>query len=237
MRKFSIALIICIGLVCQLGAQSIGASFFDEADSFFQTHVKAGKVDYSAAAGSSQLESLVKQVAKADLSKSSDAERKAFYINAYNLLVISKVTKALPIKSVMDVADFFDNKDLAVAGQTVSLNYLEKQLLFKAYPDSRLHFVLVCGAVGCPPIIAEAYRPETLDRQLLTQTKAAINDPTFISGSGSSAELSQIFNWYSSDFGGSTSAVIAYINKYRDSNLSPKAKVSYSEYDWSLNSL
>jgi hypothetical protein len=35
---------------------------------------------------------------------------------------------------------------------------------------------LVCGAIGCPPLINEAYLPNTLEAQLETQTKIALNE-------------------------------------------------------------
>ena len=52
---------------------------------------------------------------------------------------------------------------------------------------------------------------------------------------GDKAELSRIFEWYASDFGGSKSAVLGFINKYRDEAVPTSAKVSYYTYDWTLN--
>ncbi|MFT6721303.1 MAG: hypothetical protein ACJA0J_002106, partial [Bdellovibrionota bacterium] len=67
------------------------------------------------------------------------------------------------------------------------------------------------------------------------QTKLALNDPAFLRVNGDKAELSKIFEWYASDFGGSKSAVLGFINKYRDEAVPTSAKVSYYTYDWTLN--
>jgi hypothetical protein len=112
---------------------------------------------------------------------------------------------------------------------------LEKDLLLKEFNDARLHFVLVCGALGCPPITNFAYTPAKLEAQLSKQTKLALNDPAFLRVNGDKAELSKIFEWYASDFGGSKSAVLSFINKYRDEAVPTSAKVSYYTYDWTLN--
>jgi|GEM_PF-4633932 len=60
---------------------------------------------------------LVQQVAAQELASLSDNERKAFLINAYNILVIKGVIDHYPIGSVQDVAGFFDRKRYVVAGQ------------------------------------------------------------------------------------------------------------------------
>jgi len=45
--------------------------------------------------------------------------------------------------------------------------------------------------------------------------------------------LSQIFKWYTDDFGGSRSTVIDFINSYREIPISDKT--GYYPYDWTLN--
>lgn len=60
--------------------------------------------------------------------------------------------------------------------------------------------MLVCGAIGCPPIINAAYKPETLENQLQQQTKKALNNPNFIKVEGKTVLVSEIFKWYKEDF-------------------------------------
>lgn len=51
---------------------------------------------------------------------------------------------------------------------------------------------------------------------------------------GKMAKLSSIFDWYAADFKASGGAV-AFLNKHRTHPIPADAKVSYFDYDWSLN--
>jgi len=172
-----------------------------------------------------------------DLSSVDSLSQIAFYINAYNLSVIHLVNEHFPLSSVKEVSGFFESKKLKIAGQTLTLNQLEKKMLIDPTQDNRLHFVLVCGAKGCPPLIDRAYFPETLDAQMEEQTKLALNDPEFIKvEEEGKVGLSQIFNWYATDFGTSKKNVLSFINTYRENKIPESNSVYYYEYDWSLNS-
>lgn len=215
-------------------------AFFTEADAFFQQHVNAsGRVDYAAIQQDDRFRSLLEQVAQLNPAGWPETERKAFYLNAYNLLVIQGALNHYPLASVQDVTRFFDAEDYTVSGKAVSLNGLEKETLFKEFPDARLHFVLVCGALGCPPLIGQAYFPAQLDEQIERQTRIALDNPAFIQVNDSSQTvgLSQIFRWYGQDFGKNEADILAYINRYRSQPLPAAAKIKYYPYDWSLNDL
>jgi len=216
-------------------SQSISADFFAKADGFFKTHVQNGKVNYADAKNSQTLKELVATIENVNDSGASDLDKKAFYINAYNILVINAATQAYPLASVNDIPGFFDRKKHTVAGESTTLNKLEKEKLLKATNDARLHFVLVCGAIDCPPIVNFAYTPEKLNAQMEKQTQIALNNPAFIKIAGNEVQLSKIFQWYVGDFGGSQRSVIEFINKYRNSKISAANKISYYEYDWTLN--
>jgi hypothetical protein len=218
-----------------LVAQSDLSSFFNNADQFFQTHVENGLINYSAIQqDKNSLNSLLNQIATAEPGSVNTNTHKAFYINAYNLLVISQVIDNYPLASPLEVSGFFDGQQFIVAGEKITLNQLEKTKLLRTYEDARFHFVLVCGALDCPPIIAEAYLPSLIENQLEQQTRRALNDNNFIKVSGKDVALSQIFEWYASDFGGSKSTAVAYINNYRTEAL-PDGSIRFYNYDWSLN--
>ncbi len=218
-------------------AQTIDQKFFDDADAFFAEQVENGLVNYSGLKTNAQLASLVKTVENADLSGASSLTKKAFYINAYNLHVINEATKLYPTNSVQAGGGFFDRNKVKTAGETSTLNNLEKDQLLKPYDDGRLHFVLVCGALGCPPITNFAYQPAKLDQQLNQQTKLALDNPNFLKIDRNNLQLSQIFKWYPEDFGGSKKNIISFINKHRTSTVPTTAKISYYDYDWSLNDI
>jgi hypothetical protein len=223
--------------ISSLNARTSTAAFFEGTDDLLMRYVNQGRVDYASLKASGALDPLIKEIAEVDLATLRGNERKAFLINAYNLLVIKEALAHYPLQSVLDVNGFFDGRKQQVGGRTVTLNQLEKEILLKQFPDARLHFVLVCGALGCPPITSFAYQPESLESQLNRQTRKALNDEKFIrvGNGGQSVALSQIFHWYAKDFGGSRAAVLGFINTYRSQPLATDAKVTYYAYDWSLN--
>ncbi len=218
-------------------AGNIDNQFFTKVDALLKTHVKDGLVNYASLQNSSKLQGLIKEIAEADLSGLDANTLQAFYINAYNLNVINQVAQNYPLKSVMDINGFFDKNKITVANSSTTLNDLEKGKLLSVYNDARYHFVLVCGANGCPPITDFAYTPSNLESKLEQQTKLALNDNSFIRTEGGNVELSEIFSWYTSDFGGKREAVIAFINKYRNNPIPSSTKLKFYTYDWSLNDL
>ena len=217
-----------------LNAQ-IKADFFEKADQFFQAHIQNGKVDYtSIKKNDSELNILVNTIASSKPSLSNKDEYTAFLINAYNLLVIKGIVDHLPTNSPLGVPGFFDQLKYNLGGEQYTLNQIEKDLLFKkGGNDARFHFVLVCGAIDCPPILNKAYLPSTINNQLEAQTTKALNNPSFIKVDGKKVKVSQIFNWYQNDFGD----LKTYINEYRKEKLEAKTKISYYEYNWNLNIL
>lgn len=217
-------------------AQDSHKAFFGKADAFFKAHVKDGLVGYKAIKSDpSALNGLVKQVAGFPAKAATPQVRKAFYINAYNLLVIKSIVDRYPTKSPMDINGFFDGQKHLVGGDKLTLNQLEKEKLLKPTKDARLHFVLVCAAISCPRIANFAYLPDQLDKQMETQTKLALNDASFIRPQGSKVLVSEIFKWYAQDFTNDAGSIANYLNKYRASKVDNKAKIGYYTYNWSLN--
>ncbi len=237
MNNILSVLIILIGVLPTLNAQQSFTDFFNQTDALLKQYVQEGQVNYQAIKEEKQLGQLTSFVAQADLSGTNKATTQAFYINAYNLIVIEQAAMAYPLSSVLNVNGFFDAKKHQVAGEKITLNQLEKDRLLKTYGDPRFHFVLVCGALDCPPITNFAYRPVNLESQLEAQTRTAINDPNFIKVDQASqaVDISQIFEWYADDFGGNKTAVRNFINQYKEENLPEDFKIGYYRYDWTLN--
>lgn len=234
--KNLITLLLLIFSSNSLFSQSIGLSFIEKADAFFKQNVIEGNVKYDdLKKDNAELESLVSDIRRADVAGLDSDMEQAFYINAYNILVIYGALKNYPLESVQDIGSFFDKKNIIVSGKKTSLNQLEKDKLLNKFGDPRYHFVLVCGAKGCPPITNFAYHPDRLEEQLEQQTRLALNDNGFLSTEGNTLNLSQIFKWYRSDFGGSKSTIVDFINKYREAKVSADSKINYTNYDWSLN--
>lgn len=220
-----------------IGASNINAQdFFSDTDSFIMGCVEDGKVDYaSLQSDPSELNRLYQQVA--DYSLKSNATDYPFYLNAYNIIVIKSVIDNSPIGSPMDVKGFFDGITHSVAGKTMTLNDLENKLIRPTYNDARIHFALVCGAVGCPQLASYAFSPDDIERQLNKRTAKAMDDHSFIrlDHDTKTVYISKIFEWYRGDFGSTDAEILAYINKYRSATIPDTYKIDYYEYDWTLN--
>ena len=159
----------------------------------------------------------------------------AFWINAYNLSVIKGIVDNYPLKSPLDVKGFFDTTTYSIAGKSITLNDIENKMLRGNFDEPRFHFVLVCGAQGCPPIISEAYRPAKLESQLQTQTVKALNNASFIKVSEGKVMLSEIFKWYKVDFVSDNRNEIDFLNDYRKVKIPSNSEISYYSYNWNLN--
>ncbi len=216
-------------------AQTIDNRFFNEVDDLLKARVSNGLVDYDAIKTDKRLPALIQKISEADISSADSKTLQAFYINAYNLNVINKVVSIYPVSSLQEKSGFFSKDKIKVAGESTTLNKLEKEKLLESFGDARYHFVLVCGALGCPPITNFAYTPENLEAQLAQQTRLAFDDSNFIRTSDGNVELSQIFQWYPKDFGTTKENIINFINEYRTEKIPNSAKIKYYNYDWSLN--
>lgn len=199
-----------------------------------------GNVNYAAIKRNPlELKALLKQVEVFDAAAAKPADREAFYLNAYNLLVIAEVVAHFPLESVQKVPGFFDKNQVGVAGEKLTLNELEAQKLRQPYADPRVHFALVCGARGCPRLSRAAYVGSQLDAQLTLQARKVLQDPAFvrIDAKARKAQLSQIFKWYEADFKASGKTGAAYVNQFREGKPIPGTyTVEYYPYDWALNS-
>ncbi len=235
-----IFLVIFVAQVTNAQNSNNLSPFFDQTDQFLKTYVSNDLVQYQKLKNEQKsLVDLVMLIEEANLEGADAQTLQAFYINAYNILVIEEVVQQFPIKSVQDVGGFFDSKKKRVAGKKMTLNQLEKSYLLDAYGDPRFHFVLVCAAVDCPPIAGFAYRPESLEQQLEKQTRSILNDPGFIkvNESEETVAISQIFQWYSADFGGNKKEALAYINGYREQPVPASYSIEFYSYDWKLNGI
>lgn len=169
----------------------------------------------------------------------SDAHRLAFFINAYNALVIDGVLDAMPIDSVEEVGPFhafFRKRVHKVAGTTVSLHGFETKII-RQY-DRMLHFGLNCASKSCPALAGEPYQPERLDQQLERVARAFLRNPEhnrFNQESGT-LELSKIFEWYAEDFGGEA-GIRQCLAKFGPPEWPvDEAGIEYLPYNWALNS-
>jgi hypothetical protein len=198
-----------------------------------------GNVNYGAIKRNPlEIKALVKRYETTDAKVLTDSDREAFYLNAYNVLVINQIAAYYPSESVQKIPGFFDKNLVTVAGEKMTLNDLEAKKLREPFHDPRVHFALVCGAKGCPRLNRQAFVGNQVDAQLTVQARKVLQDPKFIrvNEATKTVQISQIFKWYEADFKATGKTGLAYINQFRDSKAIPATyAVEYYPYDWALN--
>ena len=198
-----------------------------------------GNVNYGAIKRNPlEIKALVRRYETFDAAAATAPDREAFYLNAYNVLVISEVAAHYPAESVQKIPGFFDKNLVTVAGEKMTLNDLEAKKLREPFHDPRVHFALVCGAKGCPRLNRQAYVGNQVDAQLTVQARKVLQDPKFIRVNDATKKvlISEIFKWFEPEFKASGKTGLAYINQFRDSKSIPATySVDYYAYDWALN--
>lgn len=186
---------------------------------------------------------------------SNEAERLAFWINAYNAHTLADVLDDVykKAKGVKEVNGFFDQKKHRVAGEDLTLNEIEKH--GRDLKDPRLHFAVVCASTSCPKLQRFAFTGPQLEEQLTKIAHDFLADPSRgmrVDKDRGEVNLSSIFKWYAGDFTMSSpvlarvraevsgSEVLEYVKKYAPADAvqfitAENPRVKYLDYDWSLN--
>jgi len=185
----------------------------------------------------------------------TETEQIAFLINAYNAFTLQSIIDHNPLKeSIKDISGVWNRREFSLAGETITLDNIEHDLLRKNFNEPRIHVALVCAAISCPILRNEPYLPTTLDAQLSAQTARFAASPQGFSLDRKEQKvyLSSIFKWYGQDFeqtygiedkfkGNSLQqAVLNYLNPTLDPGSQMFLEqedyhVKYLDYDWSLN--
>lgn len=180
----------------------------------------------------------------------------SFWINAYNFFMLAYILEnplqnGEWIKSVKDYGNWFDpyrifKKELFEIGdETYSLDRIEKEILLGekyrklGWKDARVHFAVNCASVGCPPLRSGIYKPGELDNTLSENTRLALKTRRHMHITGTTLNLTRLFDWYDDDFIEGAGSVIGYIKQYAPEDtyeaINHTGSVRYIEYDWSLN--
>jgi hypothetical protein len=104
--------------------------------------------------------------------------------------------------------------------------------------DPRTHFVLVCGAVGCPILEPAVFVGSDMNQRMEQATRRYLASPHGAVVSDGNVKLSMIFKWYEGDFGGAK-GVVDFVKKHLPADQAKKLgddpKVEYIDYNWTLN--
>jgi hypothetical protein len=216
------------------------ASITAQTTLFLQKFVnREGKVNYAAIQRNPELlDALLSDIADFEAKKAEMADQYAFYLNAYNILVIGEIVRNYPLTSVQAMPGFFNRTRMRVGGEQLTLDQIETDKLRKIYDDPRLHFALVCGTNSCPRLNRTAYVGKELFVQLNNQAKFALLDPNYVKVDDATkmVRLPEIFKWYDTDFSASGKSGVMYVNQFRKEHRVPTwYAVEYYSYNWTLN--
>ncbi len=214
-----------------------------------KTYVKAGtdgitRVDYAGWAASdadrAALDTYIDGFAEADLFARTDANFAA-WANLYNAVTVRHIVARYPVKSIRDGYLTGPWKDVKVqaGGREVSLDAIEHKILRKTWGTPEVHYAINCASYSCPNLPAKAWEAASLRKDLDAAARAYINHQRGVTVTAKGLRISEIYNWFEIDFGGSKEAVIEHLLKYADPELAAKIrakpKIVRYQYDWSLN--
>ncbi len=235
------------------------AQTFDHSgfDALLHAHVVDGMVDYEAFGQAPEFESYLQQLAAFNPRTLPRDEQLAFWINAYNAYTIKLILKHDETKSIRNInktGGFIKGygpwtEKLALIGDSAyGLDFIEQKIIRPEFMEPRIHFALVCAAIGCPPLRSEAYTGARLEEQLTDQGRVFLQESPAknrVDATKKTVYVSQVFKFrdYEKDFGGSKQAVGRFIARWYAEGPEKTllesgawAKFEYTDYDWSLNS-
>ncbi|MDA2916843.1 DUF547 domain-containing protein [Nitrospinae bacterium AH_259_B05_G02_I21] len=177
-----------------------------------------GMVNYKGLkADREKLDSYVRAMERLDravFERWSKSEQIAFWINAYNAIVLKTIIDNYPITpsffklavfprhSIWHISGVWDDIKHPIMGRPMSLNAIEHETLRKDFNEPRLHVSIVCAAISCPPLRDEPFTGKRLEAQLEDQARRFVANPhNFqIDRAARRVELSSIFKWFGEDF-------------------------------------
>ncbi|NNE91132.1 MAG: DUF547 domain-containing protein [Verrucomicrobiales bacterium] len=201
-----------------------------------------GMVDYAGLQKNrSELDSYLKSTAavtEKEFKGWNENEQLAFLMNVYNAETLQLIIDHYPVKTIKKIGPLigtpWDVKSVELFGDTTTLNKLEHGILREDYDEPRLHFAIVCAAMGCPPLRTEAFTAAKLDEQLDDQARVFLSQANKNRVEGDTLYLSPIFKWFDGDFEKGGKSVQDYVNPWFKADTS-RLKVKYTDYDWDLN--
>ena len=247
------AIILTVSILFLAGFyQTVSAAGFDHSifDRILKTYVNdQGLVDYNGIAGDPSFKSYMESLKTAHADSMSRNGQLAFWINAYNAVTIDKVIKWKPKKSVRETfvpgvwtgTKFFTSREHTVAGEQLSQDDIEHEILRKQLKEPRIHFTIICASSSCPPLPRFAYTEDNVQAKLEDETRKYINSErgTQIDTARNTLSLSKLFDWFAGDFEYKSGSVLDFIKPYLDEKalafVEQQPKIKYIHYDWALN--
>jgi len=265
-------LIVALALLALAGTGSQGAQepgvVLGPFDVILDTYVRDGYVYYRALKlERRRLDEYVRQLGASDVDKRTRAEQMAFWLNAYDALVLQTVIDGYPAprrsneypqRSIRQTPGSFEKLTHRVGGRTLTLDQIEQTILPK-FNDPRLYFALGRGAVGGGRLRSESFAAGTIEKQLAEVASECVTRAECIQVDAATNKLmaSAIFSWHEKEFVAAYGdkapplyasrspierAILAFVapkllQTERDFLEKNMFQLAYKPFDWSLNDL
>ena len=269
MRAVMISIVLALSVVVSPAAQESGeAARTGTFDQLLELYVRNGDVYYRAIKSErARVDGYTGQLATASIDKLSREEQLAFWLNAYNALVLRTVADHYPIqgrstqypaKSIRQVSGAFERLPHRVAGRTLTLDQIEETVL-SGFHDPRVYFALGRGASGSGRLRSEAFTPARLEAQLADVAAECVTRAQCLTIDRENGKVgaSSIFSWREKDFAAAypdkapaalatrsaiERAVIAFVlpklvASEKEFIAMNTFQLTYSKFDWTLNDL
>lgn len=241
---------------------------YDAFDQMLDRYVREGLVYYRAVqVERASLDRFIGEIADVSLTDVARDDRLAFWLNAYNALVLRTVIDRYPINghstqypsgSIRQIPGAFEQVEHRVAGQTLTLDQMERTEL-AAFGDPRVYLALGRGAVGGGRLRSAAFTGDELERQLSEVRAECLRRSECVQVDRANTQVvaSSIFSWRSAEFVAAYAdnsdplfvnrspverAVLAYIAPHllpaeRELVKRNQFELRFSPFDWRLNDL
>jgi len=268
-----VAIVLVLAIACLPAGPSAQESLADSArqkafDQILDVYVRDGYVYYRALKlERSRLDRYVGSLAVASIESAPRDERLAFWLNAYNALVLRTIidhypipqqSRAYPPHSVRQIPGAFERLPHRVAGRTVTLDQIEQTIL-STFRDPRVYLAIGRGAVGSGRLRSEAFAADRLEAQLTEVANECANRVQCIQidRTTNKVMISSIFSWREKEFAPAYAdtarkefserspierAALAFVEPKlltteREFLANNQFEVSFVPFDWSLNDL
>ena len=217
-------------------------------DGLLGEHVHEDRVDYEGLlADRERLDDYLESLAAADPDTLGREEQLAFWIDAYNALMVDAVLDAWPVGSVLDIGRILGvvptggvfREPRRVAGQDLSLDDIEHRILRERFGDARTHAALNCASRSCPALPDRAFTGADLDARLDAAMLSFLLDGKRNRLGADPPMLSSIFRWYRADFEAEAGSVWEWVRRFLPPEIArelpEEADPGFLSYDWALN--
>ena len=210
-RPFAIVLTVCLVAIPSATRSQSRTTAGKTYDEILDTYVRGGLVYYRALKlERTRFDAYVGTLAVASIDAAPRDERLAFWLNAYNAIVLQTVidhypivqrTSQYPPHSIRQIPGAFERITHRLAGRTLTLDQIEQTVL-SGFGDPRAYLALGRGSLGGGRLRSESFAAARLDAQLKEVADECVTRSECVQLDRDAKKLtvSAIFSWREKDF-------------------------------------